>query len=64
VTGKDLRRVRHAFGERQADFAKRLGLTGNHLARIERGETALTPTVEILVSMIDKERRRRKTPIR
>jgi hypothetical protein len=58
VTGKELRAIREdLFGERQVDFAKRLGLTSNHLARIERGEVPVMPTVEILAKLIAKGRR-------
>jgi transcriptional regulator with XRE-family HTH domain len=57
MTGKELRAIRDSFGERQVDFAKRLGLTSNHLARIERGEAAVTKTLELLAHLIAKGKR-------
>ena len=55
MTGKQIRRVRHAMGLTQVEFAERVGLTGNSVARIERGAMIITKTVALLVAYVARE---------
>ena len=55
MTGKQLRAVRTAMELTQVQFAQRVGLTGNTIARMERGEMGIPPMLELLVSYVARE---------
>jgi transcriptional regulator with XRE-family HTH domain len=52
MKGTEVRRVRTALGLTQRAFAKRLGVTGNTIARYERNELAVGSTVAILIRLL------------
>ncbi len=59
-----LRRLRKRARLTQQQLADRLGLTGNHVARLERGESRITEAVArlvILTLQAASERKRRNT---
>lgn len=49
MTGRTVRRMRHALGLTQEGFAKRLGVTGNTVARWERDEMRVGTTAARLI---------------
>jgi DNA-binding XRE family transcriptional regulator len=55
MTGKQLRVIRGKMGLTQAKFAEKIGMTGNSVARMERGEMIITKTVELLISFVARE---------
>ena len=55
MTGKQLRAVRTAMELTQVQFAQRVGLTGNTIARMERGVVAIPRTLELLVGYVARE---------
>ena len=55
MTGKQLRAVRTAMNLTQVGFAGRVGLTGNTIARMERGEVSIPPTLELLVGYVARD---------
>ncbi|MCW5891378.1 MAG: helix-turn-helix domain-containing protein [bacterium] len=52
MTGEELRTIRHRLGLSQREFAPRVGLTANAVARIERGERGVSPMLAILVGFL------------
>jgi transcriptional regulator with XRE-family HTH domain len=65
MTGTALRRLRKRFGWTQRELAERLGLTANHVARLERDEVRITETLARLVTFVagtmpPTERRKRR----
>jgi transcriptional regulator with XRE-family HTH domain len=62
MTGEELRRIRtERFKETQAEFAPRVGLTPNALARLERSERGISRTLAILARMIRRQRPKKRT---
>jgi transcriptional regulator with XRE-family HTH domain len=55
MRGRDLRRIRTKLGLSQQAFAKQLGLTANHVSRLERGVVAITQTVARFVRLLEKQ---------
>jgi transcriptional regulator with XRE-family HTH domain len=55
VTGEQLRRIRERLGLTQAQFAPRLGVTANSLARLERGERRISETLALLAHVVAKD---------
>ncbi len=51
MDGATLRRLRLRAGLTQRGLAERLGLTANHLARLERGEVRITDPVARLIML-------------
>ncbi len=51
VNGHDLRHLRQRAGLTQAKLAEQLGLTSNHVARLERNERRITKSMERLVRL-------------
>jgi transcriptional regulator with XRE-family HTH domain len=47
--------VRGALGLTQVKLGGRVGLTGNTVARMERGELGIPPTLELLLGYIARE---------
>jgi len=52
MTGNELRRIRESLGLRQVDMADAVGVTGNTVARWERGEMAIRETVARLIMVM------------
>ena len=52
MTGSELRRIRKRLGLTQVQMAERLGLTGNTVARQERGEVRITEPVGRLIRYV------------
>jgi transcriptional regulator with XRE-family HTH domain len=55
MTGKQLRALRDHMGLTQIQFAERLKIAGNSVARMERGEMIITPPMELLISFVARE---------
>jgi transcriptional regulator with XRE-family HTH domain len=55
MTGKQVRGIRDRMGLTQAEFAERVGMTGNSVARIERGAMIVTRSMELLISFVARE---------
>jgi len=53
VNGNELRRIRKKLGLTQVQFGERVGLTGNSIARAERDEVEITPTLALLVGYVE-----------
>ncbi len=53
LIGKRLREVRLAKGMTQADVAKKAGISTNHYATIERGETVSTVSLSNFRKILD-----------
>jgi predicted transcriptional regulator len=51
----ELRRIRWRLDMTQVEFARELGIISNSLARLERGERLIRPTMSKLVRMIERE---------
>ncbi len=51
MDGATLRRLRRRAGLTQQALADRLGLTANHLARLERGESRITDPLARLIAL-------------
>jgi transcriptional regulator with XRE-family HTH domain len=49
MTGPELRAIRQAMGLLQRELAPRLGITSEHLGRLERGEARITRSTELMV---------------
>jgi transcriptional regulator with XRE-family HTH domain len=63
MTPQQFRRYRTALGLTQKAMAKALGLSANHVARLERGERPiLTRTVVALRLLVQYESARRTVP--
>ena len=63
VTGREVRRVRKALGLTQVEFAVRVGVTSNTVARWERAELTVGSTAAILIRLFgqlhrEEEKRR------
>ena len=52
MTGSELRRIRKRLGLTQVQLAERLGVTGNTVARQERGEVRITEPVARLIRYV------------
>lgn len=52
LTPTQLRELRVAAGLYQAQAAELLGISPNHYAVMERGETPITPTIAILARLV------------
>ena len=59
MRGRDLRRIRTKLGLSQRAFANQLGLTANHVSRLERDVVAITQTVARFVRLLEKQGGRR-----
>ena len=55
MTGKQLRAIRAGLGLTQAEFAAKIAMTGNSVARMERGEMIVTPPMELLIGYVARE---------
>jgi transcriptional regulator with XRE-family HTH domain len=55
VKPKQLRSIRDAMDLTQAEFAAKLRITRNSVARMERGEMIVTPPMELLISFVARE---------
>lgn len=55
-----LRRFRKQLGITQVQLGKRLGVTGNTIARWERDEVPITLPMSKLIAFLAKERREQK----
>jgi len=61
VTGEELRQFRQRLGLTQAQFAQRVGVASNSVARWERDERAISEPVARLIRLLAKtEPKRRK----
>jgi len=61
MKGAEVRRVRKELGLTQREFAKRLGVTGNSVARWERNELTVGSTAAILIRLLGKLHRKEHT---
>lgn len=52
MTGRDLKRLRSELGWTQAELAQKIGRHWNTVARWERDEVAITPSIEKLIWMV------------
>jgi transcriptional regulator with XRE-family HTH domain len=55
VKPKQLRSIRDAMDLTQTEFAAKLRITRNSVARMERGEMIVTPPMELLISFVARE---------
>ena len=60
MTGKQLRSIRKRLGWTQREFAEKLGIHPNTLARQERGESGIGGSVERLARVLDEMHRPRR----
>ncbi|MFQ5852562.1 MAG: helix-turn-helix domain-containing protein [Candidatus Binatia bacterium] len=58
MTGKELRRIRRTLGWTQAQLGEAVGLTGNTIARQERGEVRIAEPVSRLVRILAEQKRK------
>jgi transcriptional regulator with XRE-family HTH domain len=58
MTGPELRAIRQAMGLLQRELAPRLGITSEHLGRLERGEARITKATAMLVTRISNVSKR------
>jgi DNA-binding transcriptional regulator YiaG len=56
MKGADLHAIRKALGLRQIDLAPLLGITSEHLGKLERGEARITKATELLLNAIKEKR--------
>jgi putative transcriptional regulator len=61
MKGAEVRRVRKELELTQREFAKRLGVTGNSVARWERNELTVGSTAAILIRLLGKLHRKEHT---
>lgn len=57
MTGKQLRVLRNRLGLTQVDFGARIKVTGNSIARMERGEVVITEPMALLITYVAREGR-------
>lgn len=68
MEGEELRAIRHKLSLSQRKFAPQLGIHWNTLARLERAEVRVTPTVAILARLLlhlaktEQQGKRRRNP--
>ena len=55
MTPKELRAIRERMGLTQAEFAERLKITRNTVARMERSLQAITPPMALLIGYVARE---------
>lgn len=55
MTGKQLKTIREKMGLTQYEFADRVKMTRNSVARMERGEMIVTPPMALLISFVARE---------
>jgi transcriptional regulator with XRE-family HTH domain len=55
MIGMELRRIRNRMELTQAELGERLKVTGNSIARMERDEQAITPSMALLISYVVRE---------
>jgi len=55
VNGKQLRAIRQRLGLTQAEFARKIMVHSNHLAKMERGETPITDKNAWFAQALDEE---------
>src|SRR5689334_11414827 len=55
MNGKQLRAFRKRMGLSQAAMGDCLRLTGNSIARMERDEVTITPSMELLIGYVARE---------
>ena len=60
MTGSQLRVIRNRLGWTQREFAEKLGIHWNTLARQERGEVGVGGSVERLARVLDELHRPRR----
>lgn len=58
MTGKELKRIRQTLGWTQAQLAEAVGVTGNTIARQERGEVRIPEPVARLVRILAEQKRK------
>lgn len=56
MNGTELREVRYSLGLSQRQFAEELGICSNSVARAERNERNISPSVEKLARLLLKVR--------
>jgi len=61
MEGEELRRIRERLGLTQAEMADRLGIHSNSLARLERGERAISEPTARLASLLAKMKKSDKS---
>ena len=52
MTGEEFRRIRERLGLTQVEMAEQLGIHSNSLARLERGERAISEPIARLVTLL------------
>jgi len=60
MTGAEVRRVRKQLGLTQREFAERVGVVGNTVARWERDELTVGSTAAILMRLLGKLHQKEK----
>jgi DNA-binding XRE family transcriptional regulator len=55
MTGKQLKTIRVRMGLTQYEFADRVKMTRNSIARMERDEMIVTPPMELLITFVARE---------
>ena len=53
MTGIEVRQVRKRLGLTQREFARRVGVTSNHVAKWEREVVRVSRIAAILISLLD-----------
>jgi transcriptional regulator with XRE-family HTH domain len=61
MKGAEVRRVRKEFGDTQREFAKRVGVNPNTVARWERDEVVVGSTAAILIRLLSRQHRKGET---
>lgn len=56
VSPAGMRALRHSFGMSQADVAREVGVTGNHVSAYERGESVVPYARDALVAWLERHR--------
>ncbi len=59
MRGKELRQIRSRFGMTQEAFGEIIGVTKGYVGQLEREFKPITVTMEKLVRLLEKERRRK-----
>ncbi len=59
MTGRELRQIRFRHGMTQGEFGEFVGVTGKYISMLEREVRLITVTMEKLVRLLEKERRRK-----
>lgn len=62
MTGAELRKQRKNLGLTQVQLADRLGVSGNAVARWERGERRISQPVALLIELLIQSKKTRLVP--